>query len=435
MTAIAIVERIPPVLLFVLGSSALAGAQQAPAGQADPPPTVREQALEERVRALEERLRSEPGKGGEPTTQPTETSPIPHWVSAALERVEVHGVGAGGYTYDLVDPRVRRGALLTRVSDLDHDTFSPTFFKLGLTRRTVEENEWDAGLRVEVAAGTMVGDTLSADPQFLGGDDINLANAYVELQMPAPWGRPLRARVGRSYGWFSLDSLDLYDAPLYSMSWFGNYSPFTNTGVFLETELLPGLSYMQYVGNGAEVVVDNNDSKTVGGKLCWTPSDRLSLVANWIWGAERPENEHDARWMVELDATWQAASATQMLVMLRYGQEEGQALSGGTAKFGGASLCVRQGLISAREGEEEWQRLSIIGRGTWFRDQGGVNSGLDQALYEGTVGLELRPVSCAWLRIEYRFDLSSRANAFLGHRGGQTRRHQDTITIGVSCAF
>ncbi|HBP21659.1 MAG TPA: hypothetical protein DEA08_28225, partial [Planctomycetes bacterium] len=69
---------------------------------------------------------------------------------------------------------------------------------------------------------------------------------------------------GRAYGWFGTESLHLGDSQLTTLSVLANFTPYTNTGLFVEVELLEGLSYMQYFGNGAEVVIDNNDAKTFG---------------------------------------------------------------------------------------------------------------------------------------------------------------------------
>ncbi|MGE0712936.1 MAG: outer membrane beta-barrel protein [Planctomycetota bacterium] len=434
--------------LWVALACAPAARAQDPAPTPAPPPTAppdqpaasgRERALEARLRAVEERLKQleapkeeEPARGDE---DEAERGPLPSWVGAALRGVELHAIGVGSYTWNLADPRRRQGANLTRVSDLDHDTFSPTFFKLGLSRPVSGENAWDAGVRLEVAAGTMVEETLSLDSRFLGGRPVNLANAYVELQVPSCWGHPLKVRAGRAYGWFGLDSLDLWDSPLFSHSYYSNYTPFTNTGLFLETELGGGFSYMQYVGNGSEVVVDNNRSKSVGGRLAWTQSDDLSVALCWIWGNEREANEHDARWQTELDLSWSPLERTDLYLMLHYGQEEGQALGGGTAKFGGGSLALRQGLLAPSAEDADWSLLSLLARVSYLRDQGGVNTGLDQALTELTGGVEVKPLEFAWLRLEYRADLSTQPNAFLGHRARMSRRWQSTLTVALGFGF
>lgn len=414
-----------------------AEAPEAPEAEAPGEPDLRET-----VRRLEERLAALESKPEEPSAEG------PGVIRRAWDALEVHMVGVGSYGINVIDPDQRKGANRFRVSDLDHDSFTPNFFKLGVQKPLSGKNEFDAGLRVEVAAGSTVEDTLSLDPQFLGGDEINLANAYVEVQLATLAGRPLTVRLGRAYGWFGLDSVDLYDAPLFSMSYFGNYTPFTNTGLFLEMELVDGLTLMQYVGNGAEFVVDNNDAKSLGGRLAYTGLEGFSFAFNWIWGAERDENVHDNRWQLEFDMVWKPHDTASLYLMLHLGQEEGQAVNGGgVAKFGGASVAVTYGLWEAKdEGEirnfgelvgasETYQRVSILQRASYYRDHGGANTGLDQTLYELSGGVELKPTSFSWVRVEYRHDFSNRSNAFLGHRGGATRRHMGTLFLAIGMGF
>lgn len=455
--------------LLLLGPLTLAWAQD-PAPEQDPPPVAEpepgsdpaaptpdeatpaapteEVDLRETVRRLEERLEALEGERAAEEGSEEEGSKAPGVIQRAWDSLEIHAVGVASYGYNLIDPDQRKGANLYRVSDIDHDSFTPNFFKLGIQKPLSGKNEFDAGLRVEVAAGSTVEETLSLDPQFLGGEEINLANAYVEVQLATLFGRPLTVRVGRAYGWFGLDSVDLYDAPLFSMSWFGNYTPFTNTGVFLEMEVMDGLTVMQYVGNGAEFVVDNNDAKTLGGRVAYTGLEGWSFAFNWIWGAERDENVHDNRFQLELDVVWRPHDAAALYLMLHYGQEEGQDVTGGgVAKFGGASLAINYGIWEAKDeggirefaeavgASETYQRLSFIHRATYYRDHGGANSGLDQTLYELSGGIEVKPTSFSWIRVEYRHDFSNRGTAFLGHRGGATRRDQGTVFLAVGMGF
>lgn len=420
-----------------------------PEDSAPPSAEEPEEDLRETVRRLEERLKALEGE------QPAEEegSSGPGVLQRVWDSLEIHAVGVASYGYNLIDPDQRRNANRFRVSDLDHDSFTPNFFKLGIQKPLSGKNEFDAGLRIEVAAGSSVEDYLSLDPQFLGGEEINLANAYVEVQLATLFGRPLTVRFGRSYGWFGLDSCDLYDAPLFTMSWFGNYTPFTNTGLFLEMEVIDGLTVMQYVGNGSEFVVDNNDAKTVGGRIAYTGQEGTSLSGwtfafNWIWGAERDENVHDNRFQLELDVVWKPHDAAALYLMVHYGQEEGQDVTGGgVAKFGGASLALNYGIWEAQDeggirefgkavgASETYQRVSILQRATYYRDHGGANSGLDQTLYELSGGIEVKPTSFSWIRVEYRHDFSNRGTAFLGHRGGATRRDQGTVFLAVGMGF
>lgn len=406
-------------------------AQEAPAPE--PPPV----STEERIRALEERLAAVEGR---PETAGVESrvgaleSTLMNVVTAVASQVKVTGVLSGSYTWNLADPPTRRGANLLRVSDPDHDSFEVTYAKLGLYRDPSGQNEWDAGFRAEVAAGRLVETTLSLDPDFNGGSTVNLANGYVTLQAPTPSGRPLTLTAGRSYGWFGVESLDVPLNPNFSLSYFSNFTPFTNTGVSLSMVLVDGLRYTQYVVNGWDLVFDNNDAKSYGGQLTYTLKDPATTIAfNWLAGAEQADDEEDLRWLLELDVTTRLTETTELRAALHYGQEEDGAVAPrtGVAKYGGAQLIVRQELWEVRQG---FRRLAIALRGGFWRDQGGSKSGLEQTLTDTTATFEVRFTEWASLRLEWRHDHSNRA-FFLGRRGNPSQHHQDTASAELNFRF
>lgn len=404
--------------------------------------TRRERILERRLRALEKRLvRLEDDKAQEKKVndeaepkKAEETESLEDYVKGQLKGINLYGVGVASYNYNLNEPPANRNASRLRVSDLDHNSFSPVFFKLGVSRELSEDKDWDAGFKLELAAGRMVEGTLSLDPDFLGGDELNLGNAYVSFQIPTAIN-PLQIWIGRAYGWFGLESLDLYDSQLFSLSYLANFTPYTNTGVFAEMELVKGVKYMQYVGNGSEVVDDNNDSKTGGGRLTYTNEDEsLSVAFHWIYGAEQTNNNHDQRLQLELDVTWVASETTTIWAAFHYGEEENGDITGTKrARFGAVQLIVRQEFAPV-EGEN-YRRFAVIARGTIYRDRGGNNSGINQTLGEATAGLELKVTSNSWIRLEYRLDTSNESNAWPGKRGVLSRRTQDTIALAAAIQF
>lgn len=415
--------------------------EQPPAPAQERPPAPLTQ--EERIRVLEERLAAlETTPPAPPALEErvgTLEATLRNVVLAVADQVKVTGLVSGSYTWNLADPPGRRGTNLLRVSDPDHDTFAVTYAKLGLYRDPSGQNEWDAGFRAELAAGRLVEQTLSLDPDFNGGDEVNLANAYVQLQAPTPLGRPLTITAGRFYGWFGVESLDVPTNPNFSLSYFSNFTPFTNTGVGVGLELIDNLKYTQYVVNGWDLVFDNNDAKSYGGQLALTLDDPATTLAlNWLVGAEQADDEEDLRWLVELDLTTKLTDTTELRAALHYGQEEGAAQPGraggavrGIAKYGGAMLIVRQEFLEVREG---FRRLAVGARTGFWRDEGGSKSGLSQTLTDVTGTFEVRFTEFASLRFEWRHDHSNRA-FFLGGRGLPSQHHQDTASVELNFRF
>ena len=394
------------------------------------------QELEDRIKKLEQRL-EEVTVTATRVDEKLEDTPI----LDALRSVEVYGFVNAAYSFNLRDPSGRRGRNGLRLSDPDHNTFRIPYAKLGLARRVSGLNELDAGFRFEVGVGRMVEEAFNQSGDVLGDKSIGVPQAHVDLQIPTPFN-PLLLRVGRTYGWFGVESLDLPANPHYSLSHFAQFGPKTTTGVSLGMDLGAGLRYTQYLVNGWDRVLDNNGAKTLGGQLSWEIEDpSISLALNWIYGAERDDNAHDQRWMVELAATWQPTESLDLRAAFRYGQEELSASSSyssygqdeGTANFGGFLVMAKQSFFKVEDAD--YYRVALGVRGGFFRDEGGSRSGVDQTLGELTGTLSINLLENAAFRVEYRRDFSSEGDAFAGHRGQNSRSSQDTLSFDLSYSF
>ncbi|HBP17487.1 MAG TPA: hypothetical protein DEA08_06810 [Planctomycetes bacterium] len=395
-------------------------------------PNSDEQELEDRIKKLERQL-EEVTVTAQRARESLEETPI----LDALRSVEVYGFVDAAYSFNLRDPSGRRGRNRLRLNDPDHNSFGIPYAKLGLMRRVSGLNELDAGFRFEIGAGRLAEEAFNQSGDVLGSGSLAIPQAHIDLQIPTPFN-PLLLRVGRTYGWFGIESLDLPANPNYSLSHFAQFGPKTTTGLSLGMDLGAGLRYTQYVVNGWDRVLDNNDAKTLGGQLAWELDDPLvSLALNWIYGAERDDNAGDQRWMVELAAAWQPTESLDLRAAFRYGQEEisGQHYSDPdeTANFGGFLLMAKQSFFKV-EGAD-YYRLALGVRGGLFRDEGGSRSGADQTLGELTGTLTFNLLENAAFRVEYRRDFSSRGDAFVGHRGTSSRSGQDTLSFDLSYSF
>lgn len=353
-------------------------------------------------------------------------------IPGVIDRLEVDGYLSAAYGYNLADPEVRRGANEYRLSDADHNTFGVPLARLGLGRRVSGLNEFDAGFRVDLGVGRLMQEALRDDGLFTsaGGSAINLPQAYVELQVPTALNA-LKLRAGRAYSFFGTETLDLGGNLNYSLSPLTTFGPKTLTGLSVGMDLGGGLRYTQWVGNGWDRVDDNNDAKSLGGTLELNLADpNLRLAFNWIAGPERSDSNGDKRFMLELVLDWKVTAAMTLLAVGQYGEEE---FDGGRARFGGASVALRQGFLEV-EGEG-WHRLALAVRGSYFRDADGARTGEVQDLAEVTATLEVRLLRDAALRVEYRRDWSTK-DVFLGSSGlFPSEDSQDTIALELSYAF
>jgi hypothetical protein len=346
--------------------------------------------------------------------------------------VELHGSVDVGYTYN---PALDHGQTSRlRLATEDNDTFELEFAQLGFARPVAPENAWDGGGRLDVVYGRFVERTISLSPHFLEGEPINVAQAYVDLQAPTPLGRPLLVRAGRFIGWFGVESPILPLNVNFSVSYLFQATPFTTTGVAVGMDLVGGLRYTQYLVNGWDVVIDTNGAKTLGGQLAWTLNGPQTTVAfNWIYGAERADDVHDQRLLLELDATWQVLHTTELLGAVQYGEDEG-ALGPSSDRRGrwrGVMLIARQDLLKVRSG---LTRFGLSVRGEYARIDHAPRLPVDADLWEATATVEVDFTENVRLGFEYRHDHAS-DRLFDGPRGALTRSYQDTYSVDFTLNF
>jgi hypothetical protein len=338
--------------------------------------------------------------------------------------VRVYGGLSAAYTTNFADPVLRKDANDLRLSDRDHDSFTPNAL-VGLERALSGRNAYDAGFRLELGVGRLMETALASDGLF-DGEPINLPQFYAQAQLPTPWGQPVALKAGRWTFLHGGDGLDLAANQTYSIGYLATFGPKTLTGASLTLRLAPGLEYEQFVANGWDEVVDGNDAKTVGGLLT-LDAGAFMFRGGWILGAERPGSVSDHRWAINADATWKPFLGTELRASFVYGEEEGgNVVDGGLARFGGIGLGFRQGLFQVSG--EDWYRLALVGRGDVFRDDGGSRSGEDQDLAQVTGGIELQFLRGASVRAEYRHDWSSQ-DVFAGED------QQQTLTLSLNVLF
>ncbi|HZU97721.1 MAG TPA: outer membrane beta-barrel protein, partial [Planctomycetota bacterium] len=365
-------------------------------------------------------------------------------VKTLLERVALHGTLDLDYVYNVADPPGITDVNRLRLNDPDSNSFEVGWARLAVLRETTTANEWDAGFHLAFAAGREVVNTLSLDPHFLFQQPFNVAQAYVDLQMPTPVGNPLLIRAGRFYGWFGVESLDTALNPNFSLSWFTRFTPFTTTGFGAGMNLGAGFRYMQYLVNGWDLVIDDNAGKTVGGQLSWQHTDPDTKTAdytvafNWIWGPELPNDTRRDRTQVELAASAHPFPGTTFLAVADFGEGAVStttlpaSFSRLTGKFGGVMLIARQEL---GEVSKDFYRFAVAGRVEVWRDEGGLNAGLDETLLDTTGTFEVHFTEFARLRFEVRRDQSSRDHFFIGHRGLPSSDQMVTVSVDAALSF
>ncbi len=156
-----------------------------------------------------------------------------------------------------------------------------------------------------------------------------------------------------------------------------------------------------YVYNGWNSIYDNNHSKTLGAQVKFVPIQEITILYNFIGGAERPESEKDKKTVHELNASCSVTSDLTIAVDALVGQEKNvQVNSRGTrAQWYG-------GLVAAKYSLGERSYLSP--RFELFRDQHGYILGAaPQTIKSATLTYGRTLAAGLDLRAEGRWDSSS----------------------------
>lgn len=195
---------------------------------------------------------------------------------------------------------------------------------------------------------------------------------------------------------------------------------FTDTGVDAAWTGANGWSARVRVANGWDVVADNNEEKTVFGRIGWS-GDGRSVAFLGYTGSELPDSVGGQRSGAELLAGL-TVRGVGLTLQLDMGREE--ALD---AEWRAAGLWVR---VPLREAVELALRADLLDDADGARTSGalGLPAHDGQQLMSLTGTLNVRTVPGALLRPEVRWDRSD-LPAFDGHQ------EQWTVALGAAFTF
>ena len=213
----------------------------------------------------------------------------------------------------------------------------------------------------------------------------------------------------------------------YTRSWQAEFSPYYQTGLKLSTSLSDEWSVQLHVINGWQIVGETNDAKAVGTQVAYS-SDRVSVSFNTFAGPELPGDDEHWRTFGDLIVVVHVTPSLDLAAVLDAGYQ------------------ARPGQPPAR-----WQAAAVAGRHAFsprtaislrtevFHDPDNGISGSPQTLTGATATLEHRPHAQLILKLEGRYDRSTRAvfsgrtSAFDGTREG--RKRQSLVVLGAVATF
>jgi hypothetical protein len=182
-----------------------------------------------------------------------------------------------------------------------------------------------------------------------------------------------------------------------------------------------------YLVNGWNNSVDNNSGKTTGFSAAWTPNSKFTLIQNYLVGPEQTDFNGNFRHLYDTVLIYNPNAKLSLMANYDYGHDHlmGSATS---VHWSGIAGYVKYAM------NDKW---SVAGRGEYFNDHDGFETGTTQNLSEFTFTLQRMLASKIISRLEFRRDMSS-ADVFPYRSGppsyGPTDS-QNTVTVGLIYAF
>ena len=320
----------------------------------------------------------------------------------------------GGYTFNFENPSTGENGL--RI--FDHLSNS---FTLDLAQVLFNKDAAVGGLGYRLKLD--VGETAKfIHSKGLGGnnDEFDLTEAYVDYV--APLGKGLKLRFGKFVTMAGAEVIEARDNPNYSRSFLFNYAiPFTHTGFMASYPFSEQWTASLYLVNGWDNTDDNNQGKTGGLSVAYTPMEQFSTTLNLMYGPEKDNNNHDDRFLLDWVGTVKPIKNLSFILNIDYGTDQHSAPDGGEAKWYGWAVIGKYDF-------NDW--FSVALRGEYFNDPQGFRTGTAQRLKEITLTPQFVVAKNLLVRPEYRHDWSN-TESFPGSTGSNTKKDQDTIALGL----
>jgi len=307
--------------------------------------------------------------------------------------------------------------------------------RLNLAEIEIEKvpNRGGLGFKVDLAGGDVQDilhdTTAAASPGSVHGWDRNIQ--HVSLSYLAPLGSGVRVDVGKFVTHIGIEAIESIKNRNFSHTWLVTYAiPAQDTGLRLNYNWSPKLYGEVYVLKGWNVTYDNNDQPSYGLTFGWTPSDKVSLNANYLGGPERNGNNRDRRDLLDLQLTWSLSSSLQSAVNVDLGRDANAVARGHDATWGGAALYLRKNV---------GERFSPTLRAEYYSDPQGFTTGVAQRVIGVTLTGDTRfggktSFVKLLLRPELRYDRSD-APFFTDRDRFRHRQDQWTAALAAVAWF
>lgn len=305
---------------------------------------------------------------------------------------------------------------------------------------------WGARLDLQFGQAT---DTLQGNPSNEPRPDIyrNIYQAYGTYVVPI--GKGLTVDFGKWGSSLGIEGNYTKDQMNYSRSFWFTYLPFYHMGARTSLPLNDKFSVDYWVVNGTNQVEATNGFKDELFGFVAKPRKSVTWTVNYYFGQEHPDRAPAANCgpipvqpglcftaispapngrthIFDSYATWQATSKLTLAlegdyVIQRLWQYAAPGRSSAPQHNDGGAAYVQYQFTP---------RIAVATRAEYMSD-GGLFSGISQALKENTVTFDYRVADGFLMRYEWRRDYSNQPS-FLSDVQGVLRKQQNTATLGLT---
>ncbi len=335
-----------------------------------------------------------------------------------FSKSEIHAFAEGGYIFNTTSDKANPIGVLQK-DDNDFSANGEIVFENGV------EELWDVGFRTDLHFGTDIADAIASSGSD-SSDDFEFEQLYLEAIVPF-FDKEVKLTLGKfitHIGWELIPGYDAVNDNISRSITFGFGIPFTHTGLKATYTISENAEFSLMGVNGWDNIDDNNDGKSIGAQLIWSPCDKLTVYANGIGGPEQDDEDSEWRYVANLILEYAASDKLTVVLNGIYGHEEDVDSTVTTAAIvpvtvGGVTVPTIGTTSVTTESNADWgsivgyiryqinDKWACITRAEGFWDNDGARTGVDQDLFEITKTIEYAINDDARVRLEGRYDHSN----------------------------
>jgi hypothetical protein len=410
---------------IICGSANRAWAQAEPASDL----ASRIDSLEKQLAELRSQMEAQKAAAAAPApaqamvaTPAPAATPAPTGLAGLLGPTTLSGFVDVYYGYNSNQPIGRTTAF--RNFDINSGQFGLNMIEL-VADKAPDATASRLGYHVALGFGQAMNIVNSTEPgQFPTESNFDqyLKEGYLEYL--APIGKGLQINVGKFVTPAGAEVIETKDNWNYSRGLlFALAIPYFHFGTSAKYAFNSKFALTGYLVNGWNNSIDNNSGKTTGFSAAWTPNSKFSLIQNYLVGPEQLNDNSNFRHLSDTVVSFSPNSKLSFLANYDYGHDH----------LTGAPFSVHWSGIAGYIKYAPNDKWGFAGRGEYFSDNGGTQSGTPQKLSEVTLTLQRMLASKLMTRLEFRRDMSDQ-NVFPDHASG-LKDSQNTVTLGMVYAF